>query len=69
MGLHRPVRRAPIRVPGALGQGESLEGLQSNSKEVVSMFVADGEPKLESEFVAGQTIKGASWALFRVRMG
>jgi predicted RNase H-like HicB family nuclease len=49
-------------VPGWLGaysQGESLDELQANLKEVVSMLLEDGEPKFESESVGVQTIKVA----------
>ena len=49
-------------VPGWLGahsQGGSLDELQANLQEVVSMLLEDGEPKFESEFVAVQTIKVA----------
>lgn len=45
--------------PGAHSQGESLDELQRNLEEVVSMLLEDGEPKLESEFVGLQTIKVA----------
>ena len=45
--------------PGAHSQGESLDELQSNLQEVVSMLLEDGEPRLESEFVGVQTIKVA----------
>jgi len=45
--------------PGAHSQGESLDELQSNLQEVVSMLLEDGEPKFESEFVAVQTIRVA----------
>ena len=45
--------------PGAHSQGESLDELQANVQEVVSMLLEDGEPKFESEFVAVQTIKVA----------
>jgi predicted RNase H-like HicB family nuclease len=45
--------------PGAHSQGESLDELQRNLQEVVSMLLEDGEPKLESEFVGVQTIKVA----------
>jgi len=40
-------------------QGESLDELQRNLQEVVSMLLEDGEPRLESEFVGVQTIKVA----------
>ena len=45
--------------PGAHSQAESLDDLQANLQEVVSMLLEDGEPKFESEFVAVQTIKVA----------
>ena len=45
--------------PGAHSQGASLDELQANLQEVVSMLLEDGEPKFESEFVAVQTIKVA----------
>jgi predicted RNase H-like HicB family nuclease len=45
--------------PGAHSQGESLDELQANLQEVVSMLLEDGEPKFESEFVAVHTIKVA----------
>lgn len=45
--------------PGAHSQGESLDELQVNLEEVVSMLLEDGEPRLESEFVAVKTIKVA----------
>ena len=45
--------------PGAHSQGESLDELQTNLQEVVTMLLEDGEPKLESEFVGVQTIKVA----------
>jgi predicted RNase H-like HicB family nuclease len=45
--------------PGAHSQGHSLDELQRNLQEVVSMLLEDGEPQLESEFIAVQTIKVA----------
>lgn len=45
--------------PGAHSQGASLDELQRNVREVVDMLLEDGEPQLESEFVAVQTIKVA----------
>jgi len=45
--------------PGAHSQGDSLDELQGNLQEVVSMLLEDGEPKLESEFVGVQTIRVA----------
>lgn len=45
--------------PGAHTQGETMEELHANLQEVISMLLEDGEPKLESEFVAVQTIRVA----------
>jgi predicted RNase H-like HicB family nuclease len=45
--------------PGAHSQGESLDELQTNLQEVVSMLLEDGELTFDSEFVAVQTIKVA----------
>ncbi len=45
--------------PGAHSQGDSLDELQRNLQEVVTMLLEDGEPRLESEFVGVQTIKVA----------
>lgn len=37
--------------PGAHSQGETLDELDRNLREVIGMLLEDGEPKLESEFV------------------
>lgn len=42
--------------PGAHTQGESLDELQANLREVVELLLADGEPQLEAEFVGTQTV-------------
>jgi len=42
--------------PGAHTQGESLDELRDNLKEVVSMLLEDGEPELEVEYVGTQTV-------------
>jgi predicted RNase H-like HicB family nuclease len=42
--------------PGAHSQAESLDELQRNLQEVVSMLLEDGEPKLDVEFVGLQTV-------------
>lgn len=42
--------------PGAHTQGESLDELQENLREVVSMLLEDGEPHLEAEFIGTQTV-------------
>lgn len=43
--------------PGAHSQGETLDELRQNMKEVLAMLLEDGEPALESEFVGTQTIQ------------
>ncbi len=42
--------------PGAHSQGETLEELNRNLKEVVEMRVEDREPKLDAEFVGTQAV-------------
>lgn len=42
--------------PGAHSQGESLDELNRNLREVIEMLLEDGEPKLESEFVGTQRV-------------
>jgi predicted RNase H-like HicB family nuclease len=42
--------------PGAHSQGETLDELHKNLKEVVVMLLEDSEPVLESEFVGTQNI-------------
>lgn len=42
--------------PGAHSQGETLDELQENLREVLAMLLEDGEPALEAEFVGTQTI-------------
>lgn len=38
--------------PGAHSQGETLEELNCNLKEVISMILDDGEPAMVGEYVA-----------------
>jgi predicted RNase H-like HicB family nuclease len=45
--------------PGAHSQGSTLDELERNLREVIEMLLADGEPKLESEFVGLQAIQVA----------
>jgi predicted RNase H-like HicB family nuclease len=45
--------------PGAHSQGETLDELHANLREVIGMLLEDGEPHLESEFVGVQTVKVA----------
>ena len=42
--------------PGAHSQGETLDELNLNLKEVIEMLLEDGEPILESEFVGTQNV-------------
>ncbi len=42
--------------PGAHSQGESLDELNVNLREVIEMLLEDGEPKLEADFVGTQTV-------------
>jgi predicted RNase H-like HicB family nuclease len=46
--------------PGAHSQGETLDELQRNLKEVVEMLLEDGEPKLDAEFVGTQSVAVAA---------
>lgn len=41
---------------GAHSQGVTLDELNGHLKEVVSMLLEDGEPKLDAEFIGTQTI-------------
>ena len=42
--------------PGAHSQGESLDELNANLREVIEMLLEDGEPKLEADFVGTQMV-------------
>ncbi|MBP6807763.1 MAG: type II toxin-antitoxin system HicB family antitoxin [Chromatiaceae bacterium] len=42
--------------PGAHTQGETLDELHQNLREVVEMLIEDGEPMLEAEFIGTQNI-------------
>jgi len=46
--------------PGAHSQGETLDELQGNLREVIEMILEDGEPDLDSEFVGTQSITVAA---------
>jgi predicted RNase H-like HicB family nuclease len=43
--------------PGAHSQGESLDELRQNMREVIAMLLEDGEPAYESEFVGTETVE------------
>jgi predicted RNase H-like HicB family nuclease len=45
--------------PGAHSQGETLDELHANLREVVDMLLEDGEPTLDAEFVGTQTLEVA----------
>mgnify|MGYP006296657727 CR=1 FL=1 len=42
--------------PGAHSQGETLDELNQNLREVIQMLLEDGEPMLETESVGTQTV-------------
>ena len=42
--------------PGAHSQGETLDELNKNLKEVIQMLLEDGEPAMEAEFVGTQNV-------------
>ena len=42
--------------PGAHSQGETLDELQRNLREVIEMLLEDGEPDLDAEFIGTQSI-------------
>ena len=42
--------------PGAHSQGESLEELRENMREVIAMLLEDGEPVHESQFVGTESV-------------
>ena len=42
--------------PGAHSQGATLEELDNNMKEVLSLLLAEGPPTLESEFIGTHTV-------------
>jgi predicted RNase H-like HicB family nuclease len=45
--------------PGAHSQGESVEELRGNVREVIAMLLEDGEPQLESQYVGTETVQVA----------
>jgi predicted RNase H-like HicB family nuclease len=42
--------------PGAHSQGESLDELHGNLREVIEMLLEDGDPKLDSEYIGTQLV-------------
>ena len=43
--------------PGAHTQGETLDELSANLREVVEMLLEDGDPRIEAEFVGTQLVQ------------
>jgi len=43
--------------PERNSQGATLQELRENLREVISMLLEDGEPKLEAEFVGTEAIQ------------
>lgn len=42
--------------PGAHSQGETLEELNANLREVIELLLEDGDPVLDGEYVGTQTV-------------
>ncbi len=42
--------------PGAHSQADTLEELQQNLQEVITMLLEEGEPELTSEYIGTQTL-------------
>ena len=42
--------------PGAHSQGETLDELHANLREVIAMLLEDGGPNMEAEFVGTQAV-------------
>jgi predicted RNase H-like HicB family nuclease len=42
--------------PGAHSQGETMDELGKNIKEVIELLLEEGEPRLEAEFVGIQNV-------------
>ena len=43
-------------MPGAHSQGQTLDELNANLREVIAMLLEDGEPVFEREFVGTQLV-------------
>lgn len=41
---------------GAHSQGETIDELTKNMKEVIEMLLEDGEPNIETEFIGMQNV-------------
>ena len=42
--------------PGAHSQGESLDELHGNLREVIELLLEDGDPELEAEYIGTQLV-------------
>lgn len=42
--------------PGAHAEGETMDELSKNLKEVIELLLEEGEPRLEAEFVGIQNV-------------
>lgn len=42
--------------PGAHSQADTLDELNANLREVITMLLEDGEPRLEAEFLGTQNV-------------
>lgn len=42
--------------PGAHSQGESLDELNGNLREVIEMLLEDGEPSLDAQYLGTQVV-------------
>jgi predicted RNase H-like HicB family nuclease len=42
--------------PGAHSQGETVDELDENLREVIAMLLEDGEPRMDGEFVGTRTV-------------
>ena len=43
-------------LPGAHSQGETLDELNANLREVIEMLLEDREPEMDSRFIGTQTV-------------
>jgi predicted RNase H-like HicB family nuclease len=43
--------------PGAHSQGETLDELNRNLREVIEMLLEDGDPELQTDFIGIQTVQ------------
>ncbi len=42
--------------PGAHSQGQTMDELADNLKEVIELLLDEGEPRLEAEFIGTQNV-------------